>query len=440
MPDVKRKEGNPKMTPAMQSLHQLLAKIQNDKRNSEVDYDKNLFSQPSTTSADSKLKMYNGGNMRLKYRQGANMQRLDGLVKKYQNGVTNFNSGKPEPAAVKYQLQMPGGRATGLPQELVDLIGGEGRLDISNPDIKSALEQYMKSSGDNYYEEYADDGDDIAIHETRKNAGKGQAGDGVGGRRQGFYDLLGGRQGDKAGALNALAVNPEKFAELLENNPQYMDQVLGMDTALQYRKGTEPRTNQNLMDSATSRYDTNLSTEAGFREFLSGLNVIPTKEPATTVNPGARNAAGVQTSSDGFTTRNRNGSSLKSLIKTMQNGETINFGMEPGPSSSAEPGGPIELDISRSGPVGFQKILESTKQSNPEYFDPKTDSNHPGGAAGVVTDLNQHMMKLYDDYTAGVGFGGGVTNDPKAIAYNRNKLQKEVNMFRDQLLDKRMGR
>ena len=93
MPDVKRKEGNPKMTPAMQSLHQLLAKIQNDKRNSEVDYDKNLFSQPSTTSADSKLKMYNGGNiplknnnMKLKYRQGANMQRLNGLVKKYQNG------------------------------------------------------------------------------------------------------------------------------------------------------------------------------------------------------------------------------------------------------------------------------------------------------------------------------------------------------------------
>tara|TARA_R110000822_G_scaffold119004_2_gene251904 strand:- start:1608 stop:2477 length:870 start_codon:yes stop_codon:yes gene_type:complete len=101
MPDVKRKEGNPKMTPAMQSLHQLLAKIQNDKRNSEVDYDKNLFSQPSTTSADSKLKMYNGGNiplknnnMKLKYRQGANMQRLAGLVKKFQNGETfDFGDG-----------------------------------------------------------------------------------------------------------------------------------------------------------------------------------------------------------------------------------------------------------------------------------------------------------------------------------------------------------
>jgi len=322
MPDVKKRKSDGAMTPAMQSLHQLLAKIQNQKRNSEVDYDKNLFSQPSTTSADSKLKMYNGGNiplknnnMNLKYRQGANMQRLSGLVKKYQNGVTNFNSGKPEPAEPKYQLSMPGGRATGLPQELVDLIGSEGRLDISNPDIKSALDQYMQSSGAGYYEEYAADGDDIAIHEVRKNAGKGQAGDGVGGRRQGFYDLLGGRQGDKAGALNALAVNPAKFAELLEKNPQYMDYVLGMDRAKSIsRKGTDNRTNQDLMDSATSRYDTNLSTEAAFREYLSGMNVIPTKGPSTEVLPGARNAAGVPTASDGFRVTNRNGSSLGSFI------------------------------------------------------------------------------------------------------------------------------
>ena len=156
MPDVKKRKSDGAMTPAMQSLHQLLAKIQNDKRNSEVDYDKNLFSQPSTTSADSKLKMYNGGNiplknnnMNLKYRQGANMQRLSGLVKKYQNGVTNFNSGKPEPAEPKYQLSMPGGRATGLPQELVDLIGSEGsnlraRATMKNMRLMGMISQYMK--------------------------------------------------------------------------------------------------------------------------------------------------------------------------------------------------------------------------------------------------------------------------------------------------------
>jgi len=378
------------------------------------------------------------------------MQRLDGLVKKFQNGgavkteldglVKKFQNGgavKTEPAEVQYQLDMPGGRATGLPQEIVDLINAEGRLDISNPHIKSALEQFMKASGSNYYEEYAADGDDIAIHEVRKNAGKGQAGDGEGGRRQGFYDLLGGRQGDKAGALKALAVDPAKFDELIEKNPQYLEHVLGIDTALKYRDGTEPRTNQSLMDSATGRYDTNLQTEAALREYLSGLNVIPTEGSTTTVNPGARNAAGVQTSSDGFTTTNRNGSSLKSLIKTMQNGETINFGIKPGPSSSAEPGGDIELDISSSGPIGFQKIIEGLKQSNPDYFDPKADSAHPGGLAGVMTDLSQNIMKNYDDYTAGVNHGGGVTNDPKAIAYRRLQIQKEANQFRDSLMEAR---
>ena len=319
MPDVKKRKSDGAMTPAMQSLHQLIVKIQNQKRNSELDYDKDLFSQPSTTPADSKQKMYNGGNipiknnnMNLKYRQGANMQRLSGLVKKYQNGGANFNSGKPEAAEPKYQLSMPGGRATGLPQELVDLIGAEGRLDLSNPDIKSALDQYTKASGAGYYEEYAADGDDIAIHEVRKNAGKGQAGDGVGGRREGFYDLLGGRQGSHV--LNEIAVNPDKFAELVEKNPQYLEYVLGQDRALSYREGSNPRTNQVLMDSATSRYDTNLSTEAAFRKYLSEMNVIPTKGPSTEVLPGARNAAGVPTESDGFRVTNRNGSSLGSFI------------------------------------------------------------------------------------------------------------------------------
>jgi len=242
------------------------------------------------------------------------MQRLSGLVKKYQSGG-NFNSGKEETPQPKYQLDMPGGRATGLPQELVDLIGAEGRLDINNADIKNAFDQYLKSSGSGYFEEYPADGDAIAINEARKGAGKGRAGDGVGGRRQGLYDLLGGRQGDNAGSLNPLAVNPSMFSELIETNPQYMNTTLGMDIPLSHQRGSNPRTVQSLLDSATGRYDTNLSSEAAFREYLSGLNVIPQPKPEIEVKPGERNSAGVQTRSDGFKVTNRNGSSLRSFMR-----------------------------------------------------------------------------------------------------------------------------